>query len=86
VFFVVTTNMKQLCRIISLFVTCVFAPGYAPEQRAWQSEWEKTLEAAKKEGKVVVGISPSAELRKELESGFKAKFGFELELFPASSG
>jgi DNA-binding transcriptional regulator LsrR (DeoR family) len=44
------------------------------------------LAAARKEGKVVVGIPPSAELRKELESGFKAKFGFELEVFPASSG
>ena len=53
-------------------------------QTTWQSEWEKTLAAAKKEGKVVVGIPPSAELRKELEGGFKAKFGFELEVFPAT--
>jgi len=78
--------MKQLCRIFSMFVACIFAPEYARAQSTWQSEWERTLEAAKKEGKVVVGIPPSAELRKELESGFKAKFGFELELFPASSG
>ena len=69
-----------------MVVACIFAPGNARAQSAWQSEWEKTLEAAKKERKVVVGIPPSAELRKELESGFKAKFGFELEVFPASSG
>ena len=53
-------------------------------QTNWQGEWEKTLAAAKKEGKVVVGIPPSTELRKALESTFKAKFGFELELFPAT--
>ena len=69
-----------------MFVARIFAPGYTCAQSTWQSEWERTLEAAKKEGKVVVGIPPSAELRKVLESGFKAKFGFELELFPASSG
>jgi hypothetical protein len=69
-----------------MLVACILAPGYARTQSAWQSEWGKTLGAAKKEGKVVVGIPPSAELRKELESGFKAKFGFELELFSASSG
>jgi len=81
---VVTANMKQLCRIFSMLVACIFAPGYARAQSAWQSEWERTLGAAKKEGKVVVGIPPSAELRKEIESGFKAKFGFELEVFPAT--
>ena len=53
-------------------------------QTSWQSEWEKTLAAAKTEGKVVVGIPPSTELRKEFETAFKAKFGFELELFPAT--
>jgi iron(III) transport system substrate-binding protein len=84
VFLVVKTNMKQLCRIFSMFVACIFAPGYACAQSVWQSEWERTLEAAKKEGKVVVGIPPSAELRKALESAFKSKFGFELELFPAT--
>jgi len=34
---------------------------------------ERTLEAAKKEGKDVVGISPSAELRKELEEIARSK-------------
>jgi hypothetical protein len=44
----------------------------------------KTLAAAKREGKVVVGIPPSSELRKELEPAFKARFGFEVELFAAT--
>src|SRR5688572_10141946 len=32
-------------------------------QTSWQGEWDKTVAAAKKEGKVVVGIPPSTELR-----------------------
>jgi iron(III) transport system substrate-binding protein len=45
------------------------------------SEWEGTLEAARKEGKVVVSVPTSAELRKELETGFKKSVpGIELEL------
>ncbi len=46
-----------------------------------QSEWERTVEAAKGEGKVVVSIPTSAELRKEFETGFQKKFSaIELEL------
>jgi ABC-type Fe3+ transport system substrate-binding protein len=51
-------------------------PGRPPE-------WERTLEAAKKEGKVVVGIPPSAELRKEMETVLKQKFAIEAELISA---
>jgi iron(III) transport system substrate-binding protein len=45
------------------------------------AEWEKIVEAAKKEGKVVVSIPTSAELRKEFDAGFQRAFpGNELEL------
>jgi iron(III) transport system substrate-binding protein len=43
-------------------------------------EWERTVEAAKKEGKVVVSIPASAELRKGIEKNFKQRFGIEAEL------
>jgi len=44
-------------------------------------EWEKVVDAAKKEGRVVVSIPTSAELRKEFEAGFAKAFpGIELEL------
>ncbi len=59
-------------------------PVTVTAQTTWQSEWDKTLTAAKKEEKVVVGIPPSTELRREFEGAFKARFGFELELFPAT--
>lgn len=43
-------------------------------------EWERTVEAAKKEGKVVVSIPASAELRRGIEKVFKQRFGIEPEL------
>ena len=45
------------------------------------SEWERTVEAARREGRVVVSVPTSAELRKEFETGFQKKFSaIELEL------
>jgi len=47
----------------------------------WQNEWDKTIDAAKREGKVVVSIPTSAELRKEFETGFQKKYpAIDLEL------
>jgi iron(III) transport system substrate-binding protein len=55
---------------------------WAVEAKApWQAEWEKTLESANKEGKLVAGIPASAELRKAIGEGFRNRFpGIELEL------
>jgi iron(III) transport system substrate-binding protein len=47
------------------------------------AEWERTLEAAKKEGKIVIAIPPSSELRKEMEPILKQKLGLEAELVAA---
>ena len=53
-------------------------PAFSQTKNA---EWDKIVEAAKKEGRVVVSIPTSAELRKEFENGFqKAYPGIELEL------
>jgi hypothetical protein len=47
----------------------------------WQNEWDKTIDAAKRAGQVVVSIPTSAELRKEFESGFQKKYpAIDLEL------
>jgi iron(III) transport system substrate-binding protein len=45
-----------------------------------QSEWNKTIEAGKKEGKVVISVPSSAELRKEIERVFEQRFGIDAEL------
>lgn len=46
-----------------------------------QAEWERILAGAKKEGKVVVSIPASAELRKGTEEAFRKRFGIDIELF-----
>jgi iron(III) transport system substrate-binding protein len=69
--------------IIWLFAALSF-PGVLAAQNAkpaGPAEWDKTVEAAQREGRVVVSVPTSAELRKEFESGFQKKFsGIELEL------
>ena len=67
-----------------LFSALVFLNGVIAVAQTTQgkaAEWERTVEAAKKEGRVVVSIPTSAELRKEFESGFQKAFpAIELEL------
>jgi ABC-type Fe3+ transport system substrate-binding protein len=46
----------------------------------WRSEWNSALQNAKAEGKLVIAIPPSAELRKDLEPLLKQKFGIDAEL------
>jgi iron(III) transport system substrate-binding protein len=51
----------------------------APAGSGWQIEWEKTLAAARKEGKVVVFGPPGAKARQVLADNFQKKFGIEVE-------
>lgn len=47
----------------------------------WQAEWEMVLQGAKKEGKVVVSVPASTELRKKTEETFATRFpNIDLEL------
>jgi ABC-type Fe3+ transport system substrate-binding protein len=48
-----------------------------------QDEWKKTIQAAKKEAKIVVGGPPTAVLRKQYKETFEQKLGVELELISA---
>src|SRR6266508_522601 len=46
-------------------------------------EWDKAVEEAKKEGKIVLAIPPATELRTALEPLLRQKFGLEAELMSA---
>ena len=46
-------------------------------------EWDRTVEAAKKEGKIVLAIPPANELRKDMETVLKQEFGLDAELVAA---
>ena len=73
-----------IAQILFSLIVMIFNHDYLYAQPSWQAEWDKAVAAAKKEGKVVVGLPPSAELRRELEPAFKARFGFEMEIFSAT--
>jgi hypothetical protein len=47
---------------------------------AAQGDWGRVVEAGKKEGRVVVSVPASAELRKDVERIFKQRYGIEAEL------
>jgi len=57
--------------------------SFSLAQTGKQAEWEKVLEAAKKERKVVVSIPTSAELRREIERAFERRYGVDVEVFVA---
>ena len=69
--------------VLAALCGLVLTAGDLRAQTDWKKEWEKTLQDAKKEGRIVVGIPARAELRKELEAVFKPKFAIDMELFPA---
>ncbi len=66
--------------LLTSAILFVLVPLTLVRAAEWQSEWEAALKGAKKEGKLVLAIPPSAELRKELEPLLKQKFGIEAEL------
>ena len=85
-----TAPQQRLFRGFSFFifvsVSALFNASSLQAQTAkppMQQDWEKTVELAKKEAKVVVSIPASAELRKQLENGFKKRFDIEVEVFTA---
>src|SRR5437764_4742124 len=65
-----------------IFVFVLLVGGHLPlaVDQSPQSEWNKIVEAGKKEGKVVVSVPSSAELRKEVERVFEQRFGIDAEL------
>ena len=71
-------------RLVSIFASACFfflAGSLSAAEVGSQAEWEKTIAAANREGKVVAGIPASAELRKSIGDTFKSRFpGIELEL------
>jgi iron(III) transport system substrate-binding protein len=68
--------------LIFVIVSLIVAPTFAGEARAPSStEWERTVDSAKKEGKLVAAIPASAELRKAIGEIFPKRFpGIELDL------
>ncbi len=68
--------------VFALFICfLIFADG--GHRAGAQDDWNKIVEAAKKEGKVVTGGPPTAILRRAFKETFEKRFGVELELISA---
>ena len=76
---------KMFWRATALLVVLSGLALAGSAQAQWQTEWERVQAAARKEGKLVVSIPPSADLRKALEETVKQKFGIELEIVLSNS-
>jgi iron(III) transport system substrate-binding protein len=61
-----------------LLLVCLTSSAWGQE-KGWEKEWNATLAAAKKEGKVVVQGSPDPVMRNELIPKFMARFGIPVE-------
>jgi iron(III) transport system substrate-binding protein len=73
--------MKKLAALLFLLVLVPTAVRAQPAD--WQKTWNETLAAAKKEGKVVVGGPPDAQVRQQLPAAFEARYGIKLEYLSA---
>jgi len=73
--------------IIALAIFCALTsalPVYSQQSKAANApEWDKLVDAARKEGKVSVSLPASAELKRQFEEQFKKRYGIEVEVFTA---
>jgi len=67
--------------VVSVAAAC-FSGSFALAQSK-SAEWDKIVDAGRKEGKIVASIPPSAELRKLMELSFTRQFGISVEFIPA---
>jgi ABC-type Fe3+ transport system substrate-binding protein len=74
----------RIAVVASLALALLLQIGESPARAqaaksSWQIEWEKTIELARREGKVVVSIPASSELRAEIEKHFEKRYGIDVE-------
>jgi ABC-type Fe3+ transport system substrate-binding protein len=70
---------------VALFWILIFSPAVYGQQSkaAGSAEWDKLVEAARKEGKVTLSLPASAEMKRQIEEQFKKRYSIEVETFTA---
>jgi iron(III) transport system substrate-binding protein len=71
--------------ILALVLSAAFTHAAWAQPADWQKQWNDTLAAAKKEGKVVVVGSPDPVMRNDLIPKFTKQFGIQVEYLTGSS-
>jgi iron(III) transport system substrate-binding protein len=72
-------------KLLALLMLLAWAPAASAQPADWQKQWDETLAAAKKEGKVVVVGSPDPVMRNQLIPSFTKQFGIQVEYVVGSS-
>ncbi len=62
---------------VSATAAAVKAPQKAKD--SWEAEWNKTVEAAKKEGKVTIYSTPSGDVIRNIAGSFEKKYGIKVD-------
>jgi|SoiMetStandDraft_2_1073263.scaffolds.fasta_scaffold01988_2 iron(III) transport system substrate-binding protein len=70
--------------LAALIILVLFVHPAWAQQKGWETEWNETLAAAKKEGKVVVANSPDPAMR-DIFARFQARFGITGEHLSAGA-
>ena len=77
------SRQNRTAVLIAVVLPLSASTVFAQTESSTQSDWNKALELGKTEGKVVVSIPASPELRTALEKNFKQRFGIEAEVVTA---
>jgi iron(III) transport system substrate-binding protein len=85
--------MKKIL-IVAAALVCPFLLGFfvdapnvtASPKTVWEVKWEKLVEAAKEEGKVMIYGRGDPGVRKALSNAFTGKYGIELEFLYMATG
>ena len=64
--------------VTALILAGLVGAAAAQTGQGQPGEWDKIVEAAKKEGKVVVSIPPNRKLRRAMEVAFTRRYGIGL--------
>jgi ABC-type Fe3+ transport system substrate-binding protein len=78
-------KLKPFYFSIGLFCILGFAIlAHAQQDKiVGSADWEKVIDAAKKEGKVTISLPASNEMKKQIEEQFKKRYGIEVETYTA---
>jgi ABC-type Fe3+ transport system substrate-binding protein len=76
---------RGLLVVAALILADLVGAAAAQTGQGQPGEWDKILEAARKEGKVVVSIPPSRKLRRGMEVAFTRRYGIGVEFVSARS-
>jgi len=78
-------SMSRVLVVAALILAHLVGTAAAQTEQGRLAEWDKIVEAAKKESRVVVSIPPNRRLRRAMEVAFTRRYGVGVEFVSARS-